>query len=138
MDNLAASEGIRTLEILNVVRIFVFNFREKIDQSKTCHLEKEDVNTDEDSEIGSVTKLIMELEEARAEDARLVEEMEKVPCPEEGFHCDKAEDFENEEEEYINKGPNEQQKFLKSALDYVKHYISMAGQPAWQVTHSIL
>jgi len=133
MKNLALCEGPRTLEILTVIRIFVFSFKEKL-------AKPEEINEPSDKPsncIGSVTKMIQELEAARAAEAKLVQELDDlhVSCPEEGFHDENPpEDNEPiEEDEPVTPGPTDHQIFLKSVMDSVKHFVSMTGKPSWQL-----
>jgi hypothetical protein len=93
--HLAASDADSTLNILNIVKVFVYGVREKImlkeDAAKTK--ESED-NMKEDSK-GMVTRMILGLEAELVEEEREREELEQeMDCPEEGFH-----DEQNPEEE---------------------------------------
>ena len=62
-----------------------------------------------------------------------------INCPEEGFHTDKdgtsAEgvDYNDPNEEERKQELNLDQKFLKTVLEHVRHFVSMAGKPAWQI-----
>ena len=62
------------------------------------------------------------------------EDLEKIPCPEEGFHEQPQEDHEamavqDEKEEIVP----EEIKFLRNTIEHSRHFISMVGCPQWQL-----
>jgi len=141
MKNLALCSGQRTLEILKVIRIFVFSFKQKTVKPSTCDKPNKPEEKESDS-IGSVTKMIQKLELDRAAEAKILQDLDTPfqPCPEEGFHSEKKpsednveEAAEEENEEVTAPPPTEKQIFLKSVLDSVKNFVSMSGQPEWQL-----
>ncbi len=82
--------------------------------------------------------MILELEEERRKDEALADELLK--CPEEGFHKDQnTEDGEDEDEENedVSDPPEvktEEQRWLETVISHCRHYVSMSGQPRWQMT----
>ena len=57
---------------------------------------------------------------------------------EEGFHVDKnkddAEDEENEDACDPPEVKTEEQRWLETVISHCHHYVSMTGQPRWQMT----
>lgn len=132
--HLAQSDASATQDILNTVKVFVFGVREKI------LLRKEDQVDEEDAEAkkkGMVTRMILELEEERRADEKADEDiLAAVNCPSEGFHAEEAgaESMKEEEvEEETDPVLNADQTFFKVVVEHVRHFVSMSGQPGWQL-----
>ena len=92
-------------------------------------------NQIEDKRKGLIKKMILELEEERRKDEALADELLK--CPEDGFHKDKKTDEEGEDEEADSDPPEvktDEQRWLETVISHCRHYISMTGQPRWQMT----
>jgi len=95
-----------------------------------------------DSDINSqglVTRMILDLEKERKADKALQSEMlERLDlCPDDGFHDESSHDNTDEVDDPSDDSPaplTGDQKFLKTVLEHVRHFVSMVGQPAWQLT----
>lgn len=103
-------------------------------------LRKEDQVDKEDAEAkkkGMVTRMILELEEERRADEKADEDiLAAVNCPSEGFHAEEAgaESMKEEEvEEETDPVLNADQTFFKVVVEHVRHFVSMSGQPGWQL-----
>ena len=81
--------------------------------------------------------MILELEEERRADEKADEDiLAAVNCPSEGFHVEEAgaESMKEEEvEEETDPVLNADQTFLKVVVEHVRHFVSMSGQPGWQL-----
>eukprot|EP00092_Neocalanus_flemingeri_P022609 GFUD01024522.1.p1 GENE.GFUD01024522.1~~GFUD01024522.1.p1 ORF type:complete len:985 (+),score=312.04 GFUD01024522.1:63-3017(+) len=133
LNHLAVSEEQRTLEILNVVRVFVFGVKEKMESFKDV---KSDIigNSVEDIK-GSVAKMILKLEDERFADEQL--DIKLSECPSEGFHTAKPDtDDEVPEDDTEEAKPplTADQKFLQLVISHCRHFISLSGQPSWQLS----
>lgn len=58
-----------------------------------------------------------------------------LDCPEDGLHGgeDEVENEDTTQPEEDSPELNLDQKFLKTVLEHVRHFVSMAGKPAWQI-----
>jgi len=132
--HLAQSDASATQDILNTVKVFVFGVREKILLRKEDQVDEED---EEAKKKGTVTRMILELEEERRADEKADEDiLAAVNCPSEGFHVEEAgaESMKEEEvEEETDPVLNADQTFLKVVVEHVRHFVSMSGQPGWQL-----
>jgi len=131
LNHLAVSEELRTLEILNVVNVFVFGVKEKMVQGV---LPIDEEGCTEDIK-GAVIRMILHLEEERHAEKQL--KIKLSECPSEGYHTEKPdaedEDIEDETEE-IKPQLTSEQKFLQLVISHCRHFISLSGQPAWQLS----
>ena len=92
---------------------------------------------DERSEIktvddGLITCMVQEWEKKRRDELEETEELLK--CPEEGLHDQpEKEDISEPEPEPETTPLTLDQRFFKTVLDHVRHFVSMAGKPVWQL-----
>jgi len=131
--HLATASVAATLNTLNVVKVFVFGIKEKMDLEKK--VEKE-TKVEEDDDEGLVTRMVLELEAERMVEEREEKELlEKLECPAEGFHEDETQTEVAEEaaEEDAEPPLSPEQRFLKVVVEHVRNFVSMSGQPAWQL-----
>ena len=129
--HLATSDVPATLNILNIVKVFVQGVREKM-LLKQQNLEPKATEKEEEKR-GLVTRMIQELERERREEEREQEELlEAMNGPGEGF--EEEQEAAGEEPEDDTEPPlTPDQLFLKVVVDHVRHFVSMSGQPAWQL-----
>jgi len=130
LNHLATDEGGRTLDILNIIKLFVFGVREKNMLKEAPDPEVVQV----DNQKGLITRMIRDLESERLEDLSQQEELlEKINCPPEGFHEEQETNEETPEEE---KDPplTGDQIFFKAVIENLRHFVSMCGQPSWQLS----
>ena len=86
----------------------------------------------------SLCIFLVEEEQRKEKDKALADDLLK--CPEEGFHKDQnKEDGEDEDEENedVSDPPEvktEEQRWLETVISHCHHYVSMTGQPRWQMT----
>jgi len=121
------------LEILNVVNVFVFGVKEKMENNKGDKSNSIE-NSTEDIK-GSVAKMILKLEEGRIADEQL--DIKLSECPSEGFHTDKPDNEEedpDDETEDVKPPLTAEQKFLQLVISHCRHFISLSGQPSWQLS----
>ena len=135
--HLAHSDASATQDILNTVKVFVFGVREKISLRQKGQVQTA-ADTEKEKNIkGMVTHMILELEkERRAEEKANEKILAAVNCPSEGFHGEKAEAEpmeEDEMEEETDPVLTADQTFLKVVVEHVRHFVSMSGQPGWQL-----
>ena len=135
LNHLAVSSESKTLEILDVVKVFVFGVREKLEQHSQI---ERDVGSDDISGIkGSIANMIMKLEKERVDELDL--DINISECPRDGFHRDKSENEDNDdvpEDDIEDTKPplTADQKFLHLVISHCRHFISLAGQPSWQLS----
>ena len=88
------------------------------------------VNTED---TGIITTMVEEWEAKRK--AEIEETEELLQCPEEGLHDQQDDDVNMDEPEPEPEATplTLDQKFLKTVLDHVRHFVSMAGKPVWQL-----
>jgi len=133
--HLAVADEETTNKILQIVHVFVEAMKERMENNKdVCVSSSKKV---EDNK-GLITNMILKLEEERLNDEKIAEEALK--CPEDGFH-DKTEEPNDNNEDPVEENNNEvnsklteEQKWLESVVKNVRHFISMQGQPTWQIT----
>lgn len=135
LNHLAVSSESKTLEILDVVKVFVFGVREKLEQHRKI---QSDVVSDEKLDMeGSIANMILKLEKERADELDL--DIKISECPGDGFHRDNR---ENEDDDDIPEDETEEtkppltadQKFLHLVISHCRHFISLSGQPSWQLS----
>ena len=118
------------------MKVFVFAVREKILLRKENQVHAEE-NAEKGKNVrGVVTRMILELEEERRAEEKADEEiLAAVKCPSEGFHEEEigADPMEGEVEEETDPVLNADQTFLKVVVEHVRHFVSMSGQPGWQL-----
>jgi len=124
--NLALSEENETLEILNLVALFVKGYKDIFKKTDSSEAE---ISSDE----GFITDLIADLEAKLCEENRVADDI--LDCPEDGLHGveDEVENEDTTQPEEDSPELNLDQKFLKTVLEHVRHFVSMAGKPAWQI-----
>ena len=67
------------------------------------------------------------------------EEIERVNCPEDGFHKSESDIHEDhasssmEEEDESQQSLPENIKFLRETIQHCRHFISMVARPHWQL-----
>ena len=118
------------------MKVFVFAVREKILLRKEDQVHAEADAEKEKNVKGVVTCMILELEEERRAEEKADEEiLAAVECPSEGFHEEEigAAPMEGEVEEETDPVLNADQTFLKVVVEHVRHFVSMSGQPGWQL-----
>ena len=118
------------------MKVFVFGVREKILSRKEDQVHEDAEAEKEKNKKGLVTRMILELEEERRADEKADEDiLAAVNCPAEGFHEEEAgaEPLEEEMEEETDPVLNADQTFLKVVVEHVRHFVSMSGQPGWQL-----
>ena len=132
---LAHSDATATQDILNTVKVFVFGVREKILTRKDYQVQAT-VNAEKETNMkGLVTRMILKLEEKRrAEEKANAEILAAVNCPSEGFHDEEPETEPVEEmEAELDPVLDADQTFMKVVVEHVRHFVSMSGQPGWQL-----
>merc|ERR1712013_452669 len=132
LHQLALSDALATQEILNTVKVFVFGVQEKILLKRKEAQSKAKVEAVVDDAKGLVARMIQKLEEEKAKEEILA----AVNCPAEGFHGeedagDSKEGGEMEEE--TDPVLDQDQKFLKVVVEHIRNFVSMSGQPGWQL-----
>jgi len=131
--HLAVAEEEATLQILVIVQEFVRGMSSRMESVNTAGAIE---NQKEDGRKGLISRMILELEEERRKDEALAEEMLK--CPEEGFHKDDNEEDAKDDETEDDSDPPEiktdEQRWLETVITHCRHYVSMTGQPRWQMT----
>jgi len=133
LNHLAVSTESRTLEILDIVKVFVYGVREKVEQ-----LSNAETNVDSGSNLtikGAIANMILKLEKERADEQDL--DVRLSECPSGGFHSDQQENEGNaydDETEEIKPPLTADQKFLQLVISHCRHFISLTGQPSWQLS----
>jgi len=135
LNHLAVSSESKTLEILDVVKVFVFGVREKIEQQKK--IKTDAVNDDMSAMEGSIANMILKLEKERADELDL--DMKISECPGDGFHRDNRDkedddDIPEDDTEETKPPLTADQKFLHLVISHCRHFISLTGQPSWQLS----
>ena len=115
--HLATSNASSTLNILNIVKVFVSGMRERM------RVKEEEAEVDKEAgrekkKKGMVTRMILELEEERREAERLQREvLEAMECPEEGLNYTDPEEQEETREEEADPPLTPNQQFLKVTIN---------------------
>ena len=133
LNHLAVSQEHKTLQILDFVKVFVYGMKEKMLTNK-CN-NRNIISEKKVVEEGLVLEMIQNLEKKRLSEEEV--EHEAFECPSEGFHSkSKAVNDDSESEVEEEKKPllTADQKFLELVISHCKHFISMSGQPAWQIS----
>ena len=67
-----------------------------------------------------------------------MEELDRMSCPEDGFHAEKKQ--EHEDDNPFQEEDNDTQKlvplkikFLRNTINHTRHFISMIERPQWQL-----
>ena len=118
------------------MKVFVFGVREKILLRREEQVNQDAKAEKEENKKGLVTRMILELEEERRANKKADEDiLAAVNCPSDGFHGEEArtEPTEEEMEEESDPELNADQTFLKVVVEHVRHFVSMSGQPGWQL-----
>merc|ERR1719480_330163 len=132
LKHLAVADEEATLQILVIVQEFVKGMARRMEDANVAGAIENQV---EDKRKGLIKKMILELEEERRKDEALADELLK--CPEDGFHKDKKTDEEGGDEEADSDPPEvktDEQRWLETVISHCRHYVSMTGQPRWQMT----
>ena len=132
LQHLAVADEEATLQILFIVQEFVKGMKQRMEVSQELGAIE---HKEEDKRKGLIRKMILELEDERRKDEELADQL--LTCPEEGFHEYKAKDKHDGEEEDASEPPEvktEEQRWLETVITHCRHYISMTGQPRWQMT----
>ena len=133
LQHLAHADEAATLQILDMVQVFVTAMQARMEAELGQRTDDPESGKEEKSKKGLITRMILDLEKQRKEDEKLCEEV--LQCPEEGFH-DSAPDVESEagdEAAATEPPPSPEQVWLETVVQHCRHYISMAGQPRWQM-----
>jgi len=125
-----------TTEILKIVCIFVSNLDIEYQQNELK-------NTEVKEEKGKITKLIKALlyKDEMEKKALADEDIDHIPCPEEGFHDEKFRENDSEENDDDSLSKNDSPetevpykiKFLRETIKHCRHFISMVAVPQWQL-----
>jgi len=133
LNHLAVSNELRTLEILDVVKVFVFGVKEKMESNEDL---KPDIAKQSNLNFeGSIATMVLNMEKERIADEQL--DIKLSDCPSEGFHTDKPdteEETPEDEEEEVKPPLTAEQKFLQLVISHCRHFISLSGQPSWQLS----
>jgi len=138
--NLALADQDKVQEMLDLVRVFVTGYQD-LAQEKRAKQENSDSETETEKKTGAeeegrITNLLLNLEQERIKELQETEEL--LHCPPDGLPAapPAEEDVADPED-----GPPEEstqltldQHFLKTVLDHVRHFVSMAGRPTWQLS----
>ena len=133
LNHLAVSSEQKTLEILDVVKVFVFGVKEKVE--KYTKVEASGLEETKSDLKGSIASMILNMEKDRLAEQDL--DIKLLDCPSDGFHSDKldAEGEMPEDDTEEAKPPlTADQKFLQLVISHCRHFISLAGQPSWQLS----
>eukprot|EP00088_Acartia_fossae_P071095 TRINITY_DN9691_c0_g1_i3.p1 TRINITY_DN9691_c0_g1~~TRINITY_DN9691_c0_g1_i3.p1 ORF type:complete len:548 (+),score=83.61 TRINITY_DN9691_c0_g1_i3:173-1816(+) len=122
--NLSQSEEGQVLQILRCIFVIVDAFKMNFQK-----VERDEPATDKTCDL---KQMIEKLEKEKKE---MEEEMAKLALDEDDTSNHENDIDENmPEEETEKKELNFDQKFLKTCLDHVQHFVSMSAQPMWQLT----
>ena len=142
-----------TKDILDAVLIFVKSFEDGVAEGAGGGRERQQQEwRAENLERGALTKVVLALKRSdevmNEDDECYDEDLEREPCPEEGFHSERKglRDAiadgdpgmgEDGEEEGDSKPPppptTERTRLLRDVLDRSRHFISMVKRPEWQI-----
>ena len=129
----------QTAPILTTVLVFVLAMQNRMEGQKHAALQYDTGNEERKKEEtkGSITRMILELETKRKEEEAFTEQLLKETCPDTGIpekdEKDIEEDGEGPEEEEGDPPVTEEQKWLQTVISHLRHFISLSGQPGWQL-----
>ena len=136
-----------TRDILDAVLIFVKSFEGGGGEDAEEAEVKQEWRA-ENLERGALTKVVLALQMADAAMDEEDEDLEREPCPEDGFHGEGGRGLRDaiadgepgmggdeaaDEDARPPPPPTERTKLLRDVLDRARHFISMVKRPEWQI-----
>ena len=134
-----------TRDILDAVLIFVKSFEDGGGEDGE-EAEVKQAWRAENLERGALTKVVLALQMADAAMDEADDDLEREPCPEDGFHGEKGGGLrdaiadgepgmggDEADDDSRPPAPTERTKLLRDVLDRARHFISMVKRPEWQI-----